>query len=64
MYNPLLLKDKLCLLAAEYDAGNTTTRNEIVAILDRLRAQNFIAEEEYDELNDWLDRSDGSSKDV
>ena len=49
------LKEKLCLLMAEYKAGNTTTRNEIVAILDLLREQDFITEEEYNEFNNWLD---------
>ena len=54
------LKDKLCLLVAEYEAGNTMTRNEIVAILDRLRDRDLIDEEAYTEFNDWLIKSDGS----
>ena len=49
------LKEKLALLFAEYKAGNTTTSNEIIAILDRLLEQDFITEEEYNELNNCLD---------
>ena len=48
------LLQKLCLLTAEYDAGNKTTRNQIVAILDRLYDRKLITEDEYNECNNWL----------
>ena len=35
------------LLLGEYHAGNTTTYNEIVAILDVLKRQNAITEQPY-----------------
>ena len=41
------LQQKLMLLFGEYHAGNTSTYNEIVAILDELRRQNGITEESY-----------------
>ena len=49
------LLQKLCLLTAEYDAGNKTTRNQIVAILDQLYDRKVITEEDYIECNNWLD---------
>ena len=56
------LKEKLILLLAEFQAGNTTTRNEIVAILDRLRDRNAITEHEYIDYNDCL--GDDESADI
>ena len=53
------LLQKLCLLTAEYDAGNKTTRNEIVAILDRLYDRKGITEKDYNECNNWLDAEEG-----
>ena len=41
------LQQKLMLLLGEYHAGNTTTYNEIVAILDELKRQNAITEQSY-----------------
>ena len=41
------LQQKLMLLFGEYHAGNTTTYNEIIAILDELRRQNAITEQSY-----------------
>ena len=41
------LIEKLELLIGEYNAGNTTTRNEIVSIVDVLRKRNVISENEY-----------------
>ena len=41
------LHHKLSLLLAEYEAGNTTTSEEIIAILDRLLERNVISDEEY-----------------
>ena len=38
----------------EYKAGNTTTRNEIVAVLDQLRDRNAITEKQYIGCNGWL----------
>ena len=48
------LQEKLCVLLGEYQAGNTITRNEIVAILNRLRERDAISEEEYMECNNFL----------
>ena len=52
------LRKKFCLLTAEYKAGNKTTRNEIVAILDELRDRNFITEKQYIGCNEWLNEED------
>ena len=45
------LQKKLALLSAEFDAGNTTTRNELVAVLNELRRKNVITEEDYTYIN-------------
>ena len=45
---------KLKLLAAEFIAGNTTTRNELVAVLDQLRERGLISEKEYTTINTLL----------
>ena len=52
------LRKKFCLLTGEYKAGNKTTRNEIVAILDELRGRNLITEKQYIGCNDWLNEED------
>ena len=46
------LRKKFCLLTAEYKAGNKTTRDEIVAILDELRDRDHITEKQYIGCND------------
>ena len=38
----------------EYRAGNTTTRNELVAVLDQLRDLDGITEKEYKAFNSKL----------
>ena len=48
------LKTKLNLLLAEFRAGNTTTRNEIVFILDELRRRKQMSKKEYKEINNFL----------
>ena len=48
------LFEKFKLLVAEFVAGNTTTRNEIVAILDHLRQRDLISEKEYTTINSLL----------
>ena len=49
------LKTKLNLLLAEYAAGNrTSSRNEIVAILDELLRRKSISRREYTEINSYL----------
>ena len=48
------LWQKLKLLRAEYKSGNKTTRNELVAVLDELKQQGGITEEEYAKLNTSL----------
>ena len=48
------LEEKLALLLAEYNAGNTTTHNEIVAILDELKRRDAIDEEDYIKCNNLL----------
>lgn len=45
------LWQKVILLRAEYKAGNTTTRNELVAVLDELKRQDQITDDEYSKLN-------------
>ena len=50
------LLDKLKLLFAEFIAGNTTTRNELVAILDQLQKQGHITEKQYTTINTFLSR--------
>ena len=48
------LLDKLKLLSAEFIAGNTTTRNELVAILDQLLKRGHITEKQYTSINTFL----------
>ena len=48
------LREKLNLLLGEYKAGNTTTRNELVAVLDQLRSRKAISEENYRAVNSSL----------
>ena len=49
------LKTKLNLLLAEYAAGNrTSSRNEIVVILDELLRRKSISRREYTEINSYL----------
>ena len=45
------LWQKVILLRAEYKAGNTTTRNELVAVLDELKRRDQITDDEYSKLN-------------
>ena len=52
--DPLELTNRLQLLIAEYKAGNTTTRNEIVAITDELQRKHIIDSEQYKALNSCL----------
>ena len=51
------LFEKLKLLAAEFIAGNTTTRNELTAVLDQLRKRNSITEKEYTTINTLISKS-------
>ena len=48
------LETKLNLLLAEFKAGNTSTRNEIVSILDVLLRRKRISRKEYTEINAYL----------
>ena len=48
------LVTKLELLLSEFHAGNTTTRNEIVAILDELKRRKKISPERYQSINSYL----------
>ena len=48
------LEEKLKVLTGEYTAGNTTVRNELVAVLDQLRTRNAITEKEYTLKNSKL----------
>ena len=50
------LFEKLKLLAAEFIAGNTTTRNELVAVLDQLQRRKQISEKEYTAINTLLSK--------
>ena len=49
------LHKRFCALAAEYDAGNKATRNELVAVINALRDRNFITEKQYIGCNNWVD---------
>jgi len=48
------LVTKLQLLVGEFIAGNKTTRNQIVAILDNLKERRKISETEYTQVNKLL----------
>lgn len=48
------LFDKLKVLAAEFIAGNTATKNELIAVLDQLRKRKSITEKEYTTINTLL----------
>ena len=49
------LEDKLTLLLGEYRAGNkTSTRNEIVAILDNLLSRKALSKEHYRAINTYI----------
>ena len=49
------ITSKLNLLLAEFRAGNTSsTRNEIVSILDELSRRKRISRKEYTEINNFL----------
>ena len=51
------LKTKLNLLLAEFAAGNkTSTRNEIVPILDELLRRKRLSHREYTEINNYLSK--------
>lgn len=50
------LTEKLHLLLAEFRAGNTTTRNEIVSILDELLRRKRMSRKEYTEINNFLQK--------
>ena len=48
------LEDKLCYLLAEFQAGNTTTSEEIVPISDELLRRKKISRQEYKDINNFL----------
>lgn len=48
------LFQKLKILYAEFLAGNKTTQNELVAVLDELKRQNGISDVEYNNMNSLL----------
>ncbi len=52
--DPVELTNRLQLLVASYKAGNTTTRNEIVAISDSLLKKGIIDSNQYKTLNSAL----------
>ena len=52
--DPSELTNRLELLIAEYKAGNTTTRNEIVAIMDELVRKGIIDSKQYNHLHKYL----------
>ena len=51
------LVTKLELLLAEFHAGNRTTRNEIVSILDELKRRKEISRERYQSINNYLGKT-------
>ena len=48
------LETKLNLLLAEFRAGNTSTRNQIVFILDELLRRKQMSRKEYTEINNYV----------
>ena len=52
--DPVELTNRLQLLVAEYQAGNKTTQNEIVAIADELFRKGIFDEKQYKTLNSTL----------
>ena len=49
------LTSKLSLLLAEYRAGNkSSTRNQIVSILDELKRRKRISKKEYRDINTFI----------
>ena len=48
------LTKKLNILVGKFNAGNKTTRNEFIAILDNLRERKQISEYEYRTINNFL----------
>ncbi len=48
------LRTKLTLLLAEFRAGNTSTRNQIVFILDELLRRKQMSRKEYTEINNYV----------
>ena len=50
------LTEKLNLLLAEFRAGNITTRNEIVSIIDELLRRKRMSRKEYTEINNYLQK--------
>ena len=52
------MTSKLNLLLAEYSAGNrTSTRNEIVSIIDELLRRKRISRTEYKDINSYLSKN-------
>lgn len=51
------LKTKLYILLAEYTAGNRTTHNQIIAIIDELLRRKQISKKDYQEINTHVGHS-------
>ena len=58
------LTTKLNFILAEFRAGNTSTRNEIVFILDELLRRKRISRKEYTEINSFLVYNDEDSSKI
>ena len=57
MFLPSTIKalgERLKVLVGEFMAGNTTTRNELIAVLDQLRSRNAITETKYTTISSHL----------
>ena len=52
------LTTKLNLLLAEFRAGNESTRNEIIFILDELLRRKRMSRKEYTEINNYITKND------
>ena len=52
--DPVELMNRLNLLIAEFQAGNKTTQNEIVAIMDELLKKRIYDKDQYKILNSYL----------
>ena len=55
------LKEKLCVLYAEYVAGNTTTKPQITEILQEFRRRGILSNAEYEDVCHAIDSLEKSS---
>ena len=56
--NPNVLIERLDLLLASNEAGNTGVRNELVSICDELKRQGILNSESYKKMNSIIKKDD------